>query len=54
MKNLHAKKNCKFLDCNIWRKKKKKKTGVAMSFKANKLSRNALKTCSTGKIPIRA
>ena len=34
--------------------KKKIKTGVAMSFKANKLSRNALKTCSTGKIPIRA
>ena len=31
-----------------------KKSGVSMSFKANKLSRNILKTCSIGKIPIRA
>ena len=29
-----------------------KKEGVAMSFKANKLSRNVLKICSTGKILI--
>ena len=50
MKILHTKKNCKFLDCNIWRKKK----SIAMSFKANKLSKTVLKTCSTGKIPIRA
>ena len=53
MKNLLAKKKKKkIVSSQTARFEGKKKKGVAMSFKANKLSRNVLKICSTGKILI--
>ena len=52
MKNLQAKKKKKKIVSSQTVTFEGKKKGVAKSFKANKLSRNVLKTCSIGKIPI--